>query len=306
MIYCFIKYNKKIDGDNMLNEFINTITNSNLEVHGITILQDSKLIACHDFIPVARHPIYSATKSFTSTALGIAMDETNISLEDNLLKYFEEDLPKDCTREMLENLSKITIKRLLTMSVYGYPFRPEGNDWLCYSLSVQLKDVEKEVFDYSNIPAYLVGVIVEKVVGQNLLTYLKPRLFEPLGIIDPECQVCPSGHFYGASGMYLTVEELAKLGQLYLRKGMWNGKQLLSSQWVQEATNKQIETREGGYGYFFWRCADNGYRISGKWGQRCYVYPDKNLVIAYLSNLYKDEDSKVVSRYVHEYIYSQL
>jgi CubicO group peptidase (beta-lactamase class C family) len=290
----------------MLRDFIKTIEENELEVYGIRVIKDGKRIAGHDFRPLSRHPIYSATKSFTSTAVGLALEEKKIDLEDSILTYVEELLPKDCPTEVKDNLNKITIKRLLMMSVSGYPFRPEGEDWLTYSLSIQLKNVENIAFHYSNIPAYLVGVILERALGQKLYDYLTPRLFEPLEIIHPDYMLCPQGHFYGASGMKLTVDELSRLGILYLQQGEWKGKQLLSPEWVREATAKQIETREGGYGYFFWRSRENGYRISGKWGQCCYVFPQKRLVIAYLSNLQDDGKSKLVSNCIYESIYHRL
>lgn len=290
----------------MLDNFIHLITQNKLQVHGIRVLQDGELKASHDFVPNIRYPIYSATKSFTSTAVGLAIQESELSLDDSVLKYLEEDLPDDVTSEIKDNLEKVTLKRLLTMSIAGYPFRQEGNDWLSFSLSVPLQNVEQKVFEYSNIPAYLTGVMVEKAVKQNLIDFLKPRLFDPLGIKDPEYTLCPKGHFYGASGMYLTVDELMKLGQLYYQMGYWNGKQILSSDWVDEATGKQIDTREGGYGYYFWRCQDNGYRISGKWGQHCFVFPDKKLLIAYLGNLQENADSKYVTQCMYETIWSRV
>jgi CubicO group peptidase (beta-lactamase class C family) len=293
------------EGIGVLELFVDRIIEKKLELYGINIKQEGRLVGSHNFIPRVRHPIYSATKSFTSTAVGLAIEEKLLSQEDEILKYLEEDLPEDIPTETKNNLAKLTIKRLLTMSVPGYPFRPEGEDWLSFALSVPLSHVEREAFHYSNIPAYLVGVIVEKAVKQNLMDYLKPRLFEPLGITEPSCCFCPGGHFYGASGMSLTVEELSRLGQLYLQLGEWNGKQLLSPTWVEEATGKQIETREGGYGYYFWRCPDNGYLISGKWGQRCYVFPEKKLVITYMGNLQDNHDSEYVSKCMYETIYDK-
>jgi CubicO group peptidase (beta-lactamase class C family) len=286
----------------MPDEFVKRIKEKDLQIYGVRIMKDGEPVAAYDFVPLTRHPIYSATKSFTATAVGLALEELKLSLDDSILKYLEEDLPEDCRPDIKDNLEKVTIKRLLTMSVPGYPFRPDGPDWLAYSLTVPLMDVERIVFHYSNIPAYLTGVIVEKVMKQNLYEFLKPRLFEPLGIPLPECAFCPAGRFYGAGGMSLTVDELAKLGQLYLQKGNWNGRRILSSQWVGEATAKQIDTREGGYGYYFWRCPENGYRISGKGGQRCYVFPDKKLVVTYLGNLQTDIDSDYVSQVMYETI----
>lgn len=289
----------------MLQELIKLISERQLQVYGIRVIQGGRLIGSYDFAPYERYPIYSATKSFTSTAVGLAMEESNLSLEDNILKYFEEDLPKDCSTAIKDNLEKITLKRLLTMSVNGYPFRPEGEDWLTYSLTLPLTEVDTEVFAYSNIPAYLTGVIVEKVVGLKLSDYLEKRVLTPLGINNAEFLSCPKGHTYGASGMRLTVDELARLGLLYLQQGQWKGKRILSAHWVQEATAKQINCKEGGYGYFFWRCQENGYQISGKWGQRCFIFPDKELVIAYLGNLQDNMDRRYLSQCIYETIVSR-
>lgn len=294
----------------MLQEFIQLITERQLKVHGIRVMQGGSMIGRYDFSKYERYPIYSATKSVTSTAVGLAMEESELSIKDSILMYLEEDLPKNCKTEIKDNLEKVTVERLLTMSVAGYPFRPEGEDWLSYSLSITLTNVESKVFEYSNIPAYLVGVIVEKVIkkvtGMKLSEYLEVRLFTPLGIKNVAFAYCPRGYYYGASGMQLTVDELAKLGQLYLQQGSWNGKAVISDRWVREATAKQIETKEGGYGYYFWKCSENGYRISGKWGQRCYVFPEKELVITYLGDLQAEEDSKYVSRCMFETVFSKL
>lgn len=290
----------------MLQEFVDLVIEKQLKVHGIRVIQGGSMIARYDFSPCGRHPIYSATKSFTSTAVGLAMEESDLALEDSILNYLEEELPKNCKTKVKDILEKITLKRLLTMSVAGYPFRPEGEDWLTYSLTYPLDNVEAQVFSYSNIPAYLVGVIVEKVVGMKFDKYLETRLLSPLDMKKVEFAYCPRGHYYGASGIQLTVDDLAKLGQLYLQQGFWNGKSVLSAHWVREATSKQIETKENGYGYYFWRCSENGYMISGKWGQQCYVFPEKELVVAYLAYLPEEVENKFVSRSMYETILSKL
>lgn len=290
----------------MLKEFIQEVANNGLDVYGIRVIKNGELIAGHDFAPDIRYPLYSATKSFTSTAVGLALEETRLSLDHSILSYLEEYVPKSTSMEVVEGLSKITLQRLLTMSVSGYPFRPEGEDWLANSLSILIPDISNIIFNYSNIPAYLAGVIVEKVVGENLVEYLKPRILHPLEIMDPVYQVCPAGHFYGATGMYLTVEELSRLGQLYLQQGLWKGRLLLSPKWVKEATAKQIDTREGGYGYFFWRFQENGYRISGKCGQCCYVFPDKDLIIAHMANIQDDAKTKILMNLVFGAVYNKF
>ena len=185
----------------------------------------------------------------------------------------------------------MTIRRLLTMTIPGLPFRPSGDDWLadCFS---KMPDLEGGVcFSYSNLPAYLAGVAVERAVGENTVDYLERKLFRPLGIDHPTVQFCPKGHFYGATGMELTAHELGKLGQLYLNRGVWKGQRILSEAWCQEAVSCQADNREGGYGYFFWVRPDGGYTIRGKWGQRCYIFPEEQTVVSWVSHLPEKEDA---------------
>ncbi|SHO54063.1 serine hydrolase domain-containing protein [Anaerocolumna xylanovorans] len=274
----------------MFENFIQKVKENNWPVYGIEVFYQGLVVNKYDFVPENRHPIYSATKVFTSTAAGIAAEEGKFSIDASLYDYLKEEIPTDVTHEQLETLRKISIKRLLTMSVPGYPFRPEGNNWLDFSLTFPIQYSNTPVFDYSNIPAYLAGAAVEKAVGEHLIKYLDTRLFKPLGIENPEYMNCPSGHFYGASGISLTVNELSRLGQLYLQNGQYNNKQILSESWVKEATAIQQMNREGGYGYYFWKYKD-GYSINGKWGQKCYVFPEQQLMITYLADLEKGSDA---------------
>lgn len=273
----------------MLKDFIHTVEENNWPVYGIEIFYQGNVIEQHNFVPNIRRPIYSATKAFTSTAVGIAVEEGLFSMNASIYDYLKDDIPDHISDEQLSVLRKISIKRLLTMSVPGYPFRMEGSDWLKSSLTYPIQFNDTPVFDYSNIPAYLVGVALEKAVGEHLAKYLDTRLFQPLGIENPVYINCPSGHFYGASGMDLTVNELSKLGQLYLQNGQYNGKRIISEQWVKQATAIQQMNREGGYGYYFWIYKD-GYHISGKWGQRCYVFPKQQLMITYLADMKEGSD----------------
>lgn len=273
----------------MFEDFIRTVKENSWPVYGIEVFYKGQVVDQYDFVPEVRHPIYSATKAFTSTAVGIAVDEGKFSIEKSIYDYLKDEVPSDISDKQLSVLRKISIRRLLTMSVPGYPFRMEGDNWLRDSLSYPVPFTDTPVFDYSNIPAYLVGVAVEKAVGEHLAAYLDTRLFQPLGIEKPVYNNCPSGHFYGASGMYLTVNELSRLGQLYLQNGQYNGRQIISEKWIKEATAVQQMNREGGYGYFIWKYKD-GFRISGKWGQRCYVFPDQQLMITYLADIKEGPD----------------
>lgn len=265
-------------------QFIKNIEENHWNVHGIQIMQGKEILQRYGDVADKRYPIYSATKAFTSTAVGIAVDEEKFSIEESVWEYLKWEVPIYAPQKQIENLKKITIKRLLTMSVEGYPFRPEGNNWLEISLMYPLEQVEQEVFSYSNISAYLVGVALEKALNEHLISYLTPRLFEPLSIKNSQYGNCPSGHFYGASNMELTVEELGRLGSLYLQKGCFDNQRILSQEWIKQATASHISNQEGGYGYFIWKYKD-GYRISGKWGQRCFVFPQENMTITYLSDM---------------------
>ncbi|MFW2499814.1 serine hydrolase domain-containing protein [Clostridium diolis] len=261
----------------------------NLRITNIIIYQNGERIAEHHWDEEIRRNQYSASKSFTATAVGIAISEGMFSLEDKVLKYFEQDAPKNPS----ENLKNLTVRDLLTMSIghdKGYlmggerPFLSELN-WVKYVLNQKIVYVPGETFVYNNAGPYLAGVLIQKLAKCDLVEYLMPRLFEPLGIIRPTWETDPQGLTFGAGGLTLTVSDMAKFGQLYLQEGTWNGKQLISKQWVYEATKKQMDTHwkkdvGEGYGYLFWRGRHDSFRADGKYGQYSIVLKDKNAVIA--------------------------
>ena len=281
--------------DERFQKLITTIEVNHWPVYGLEIRKNGELLRSYGDTNATRYPIYSATKSFVSTAAGLAVKEGKFSVKESIYDYLKSEVPAYATEAQKETLKKLTIERLMTMSVKGYPFRAEGDDWLKYSLLYPLEDVETPEFNYSNIPAYLVGVALEKAVGEHLAKYLKLRLFEPLGIENPVYANCPAGHFYGASGMELTVEELGRLGELYLKGGTWNRERILTEDWVKEATSVKTPCREGGYGYFIWKYED-GFRITGKWGKRCFVFPKTGITVTYLSDMQNNSEdlTKVV------------
>jgi CubicO group peptidase (beta-lactamase class C family) len=146
-------------------------------------------------------------------------------------------------------------------------------------------------FLYNTPGSFMLSAIISKVTGQNTLEYLKPRLFEPLGIENPEWPVNNQGEIYGGWGLKVRTEDIAKFGQLYLQKGKWNGKQLIPAAWVEQATAKQVSNGsdpardwDQGYGFQFWRCRHNAYRGDGANGQFCIVLPEQDAVIAITAN----------------------
>lgn len=267
----------------IFSKLIDEMEANHLNVHGIEIFQDQNTVFRHMWNADIRYPIYSAAKSFTATAVGIASDEGKLSIDAPLSEYLEKRYLQNMPSHLRQDFCKLPIKRFLTMSVNGYPFRPMGDDWLETVLQTNA-DYSGTSFAYTNVSAYLAGVACENAVGGSLPEYLQSRLFEPLGIEHPAFQSDPQGRFYGATGMYLTVHELSLLGQLYLQKGIFNNKRILSESWVNEATKLQINNPDGGYGYFFWRNGDH-FSISGKWGQKCLIYPQKNLTLTYLGDM---------------------
>ena len=267
--------------------FVNDIQKNNWNVFGVEVYHAGQLLHSYGDTTMTRYPIYSATKTITSIAVGLAMDEGKMDIDKSVLQYLPANVVGQMGQEQVEAYKNITIKRLLTMSVSGYPFRPEGRSWLVESLNYPIADVTKEDFEYSNVSAYLVGVAVSCAVREPLYQYLNHKLFVPLGIINPPYETCPDGYFYGASKMELTVHELSKIGLLLYNGGCYEGKRIVSEEYVKEATSIQQMNREGGYGYFIWKYRD-GFSINGKWKQKCYVLPKEELVITYLSHIEED------------------
>ena len=237
----------------------------------------------------APHMLYSLSKSFTSTAIGIAVDEGLISLDDPVISFFPEDAPA----EPGENLKAMRIRDLLRMNT-GQQWEPrdirEGQNWAKGFLAAEVQFKPGTHFVYNSSATYMLSAIIQKVSGMTLLEYLKPRLFEPLGIENPSWETDPEGINTGGWGLSITTEDISRFGQLYLQKGRWNGKQLVSEAWVDEATKLQSSNGSNpesdwdqGYGYQFWRCRHNLYRGDGAFGQFCIVMPEQDAVLAITS-----------------------
>jgi CubicO group peptidase (beta-lactamase class C family) len=263
--------------------FTQDIKDNNWTVYGAEVYEDGKLT--HSFGNTDElHEIYSATKTILSIALGIAYDEGLINLDSPVLDYLPPEKLLALSDEQKATWKKITIKRLLTMSVQNLPFRPDGESGLDFSLAAKIKNPEKKEFNYTNICAYLAGVCLTKALGSDLGKFIEERIFKPLEITNYEYTRCPDGYFYGASGVKLSVHDLSKIGILLANGGAFNGKQIVSKEYVELATSVQQANKEGGYGFFIWKYKD-GFSINGKWGQKCYVLPNQKLVITFLSHI---------------------
>lgn len=261
-------------------------------MHSFMLVRHGHVIAGAWWKPEAAdkpHVLWSLSKSFNSTAVGLAIQEGKLHLDDHVLQFFPEDAPADPS----DNLKAMTVRDLLTMSG-GHDTEPKsgpGGPSVRTFLAHPVVFKPGTHFQYNTMGAYTLSAIVTKVTGQTVLDFLRPRLFEPLGIDNPQWDASPEGYSLGGYGLKLRTEDIAKFGQLYLQKGMWNGRQLVPREWVEQATARQVpndheshakmgpDWRQG-YGFQFWRCTHNAYRGDGASGQFCVVIPDRDAVIA--------------------------
>jgi CubicO group peptidase (beta-lactamase class C family) len=262
-------------------------------LHSLMIRRHGSIVAhgwWAPYAPEAPHLLWSLSKSFTSTAIGMAQDEGLLSIDDQVISFFPEDIPE----EPSDNLKAMRIRDLLRMNT-GHEQEPsfrnmQTDNWVKAFLAHDVDFKPGTHFRYNSMATYMCSAIIQKVSGMSTLDYLTPRLFEPLGINKPTWETCPRGISVGGWGLSVTTEDISKFGQLLLQKGMWNGKQLVSEAWVEEATGYQTANGSNpesdwdqGYGYQFWQCRHNAFRGDGAFGQYCIVMPEQDAVIAITS-----------------------
>ena len=272
--------------------FVEGVAKAGLELHSLMLLRHGRVIAegwWHPYAAGVPHAMHSLSKSFTSTAIGMAVDEGRLTVDDPVLAYFPEDAPKRPS----DNLKAMQVRHLLSMSTghdqdtTGYMIRRKDGNWAHAFLARPVVHEPGTHFLYNTGATYMLSAIVQKLTGQTLLDYLGPRLFEPLGIEGATWEVCPHGVNTGGFGLSIKTEDIARFGQLYLQRGAWQGRRLVSTAWVAEATAKHIANGDDpdsdwaqGYGYQFWRCRHNAYRGDGAFGQYCVVMPEQDAVLA--------------------------
>lgn len=260
----------------------------------IMIVKNGTVIAEANWSPYDSrlpHQLYSLSKSITATAIGMLADEGLLNLEENLCDIFYDKAPE---REDLP-AHRMTVRMLLNMST-GSLFNEAGSamgaDWEREFLRAGTKFAPGTAFDYNSMNTYMLAAIVRRKSGESLTDYLRPRLYEPLGIEEYYWETCPNGTEKGGWGLSLTPESVAKIGQLYLNRGVWrtaDGEcRLVSARWIQEATRPQIGTPNGeityGYGHQIWMTAREGaYLFNGAFGQYMLALPDLNALVVLFS-----------------------
>ena len=275
--------------------FFQSAADDSMDIHSVMIVKDGNVIYSHwqsegvDSVP---HVLHSVSKTFTATAVGLAIADGKMALTDKVIDYFPDKLPA----EVSDNLKAMTVRDLLTMSC-GHDVEPSwrgdpDQDWVTIFLAQPVVHKPGSFYLYNSLGTYMLSAIVQQVTGEKVVDYLTPRLFEPLHIDKPKWEESPQGINCGGWGLYLKTEDLAKMGQLLLQKGEWNGKQLIPAEWVAEMSKKQVEsinpgtrieeaeakgmTKETsdwmqGYGYQMWRCRLRKYLAT--WLQRSKIMP---------------------------------
>ena len=239
--------------------------------------------------------IWSVSKSFTSTAVGLAIAESYLAPTDRVVDL----LPREAPAEISDRLARLTVRDLLTMTTgHAAESLPDEDRtitsrWAQHILAEPLEFEPGTHFQYNSGASYLLSAIVQTLTGKTLLDYLTPRLFEPLGIRQPSWLLSPQGINTGGWGLRLRTEDLAKFGQLLLQRGQWDGAELVPAKWVDEATTRQVSNGgpqapddwTQGYGYQFWRCRHGAYRADGMLGQFCIVMPEQDAVLVLTGDL---------------------
>ncbi len=294
--------------DSAFEAYLQAVKDSAEDLHSVMVLQHGKVLEEKLFVPDTAHILNSVSKTFTSIAVGFAIEEGLLHLEDKVVELFPESIPDS----LQERAGRVTIRHLLTMnSGHGtdptYAIRSEAGDWIKAFLEWPLEYEPGTCYCYNSMGTYLLSAAVQKVTGQKVVDYLEPRLWQPLGIEKPHWQESPAGINTGGWGLYLHTEDLARLGLCLLQGGQFRGKQVIPAGWVTEMSKYQVpsvnaginekqldeqqeepakiyfnqETNDWlqGYGYQMWRCRHNAFRADGANGQYIIVIPEKDAVI---------------------------
>ena len=287
--------------DKAMSEYLQAVKDCAEDLHSIMVVQHGKVLAEHFFVPDTAHVLHSVSKTFTSTAVGFAISEGLLHLDDKIVDLFPESVPENAS----DTLSRITIRHLLTMNS-GHGKDPTGSvrsndgDWVRGFMEWPIEYEPGTCYCYNSLGTYVLSAAVQKVTGQKVVDYLESRLWQPLGIEKPKWLESPAGINTGGWGLYLHTEDLAKMGLCILNGGKFAGKQVIPADWVKEMSAKQVpccpagtnevQMRERnvdpatsdwlqGYGYQMWRCRHNAFRADGAYGQYIIVIPEKDAVV---------------------------
>lgn len=298
-----------------VNDLLDAIAEAGLEMHSFMLYQHGSVVAegwWKPYRPDRVHMMHSAAKSFTASGIGIAVDEGRLSLDDRVTSFFPDRLPE----RVSGHLEAMTVRHLLTMStghetgISGGEWRYIRSSWIEEFFKEPVAEAPGERFTYSSASSYILSAILQKATGQRMHEYMETRFFQPLGIRGVRWDVGPDDVNTGGNGLSCTTADLLKLGILHLNGGEWNGKRVLSSHWVREATRPHLKnivrgafsgkryfTETGGvnarspaairtgYGLHWWIDPHGAFSARGLFGQYCFVFPQQDAVLATTAGL---------------------
>lgn len=295
-----------------LEGYVQSVIQKQLVTYHIEVRQHGEIVGKFDWRDNRRDNIHSVSKSFVSMAVGMAVEEGILRLDEKPAEIFADKLPGNPSPYLFD----ITIRDMIRMAtghdyfiLQGYTGNPDlpgrdeltNDDWVEYAMSFDVPYKPGTYWKYNNFGPYLCSVIIQDRTGERLKDWLKPRLFTPLGIRNPQWFESAQGNYtLGCGGLHLSTAELSRFAQLLVNKGNWEGKQLVPAAWVEEATSCQISNKiEGkvqtpdecaGYGYFFWRCSrDNAYSGRGWGGQHIVILPEQDACVTVMSHDFRTQ-----------------
>jgi CubicO group peptidase (beta-lactamase class C family) len=275
-----------------LDAFIGALDASEQEIQTLILVRHGHVVLEAEWSPYRLtdpHFLFSLSKSFTSTAVGLAVEAGLLTIDDKVVSFFEEELPE----KISDNLAAMRIRDLLTMTTGHHEDtfpQMRGAEMTRTFFGFDVEHEPGTYFVYNTGATYILAVILQKLTGELLLDYLKPRLLEPLGATEAIWEVTPEGVNTGGTGLSLNTESLANFGQLLLQQGQWEGRQLVPAEWIAAATSKQVPNDnqdnpdwKQGYGFQFWQGRHGTYRGDGAFGQYCVLFPDQDAVLVITS-----------------------
>ena len=302
-------------------EYLQAVADSAQDLHSVMVLQHGKVLCEKQIAPDTAHIMNSVSKTFTATAVGFAIEEGLLSLEDRIVDLFPDNVPDTAS----ERLSRITLRHLLTMnSGHGtdptYATRVQDVDWISAFMYWPIDYEPGTCYCYNSLGTYMLSAAVQKVTGQKVVDYLDTRLWQPLGIEKPFWQESPAGINTGGWGLYIHTEDMARMGLCLLNDGKFGRKQVIPSAWVKEMKKNQVPSVGAGlnenqmkeimaahpdvpyflpansdwvqgYGYQMWQCRHGAVRADGANGQYIILLPEKDAVIvttAHVSNMQQE------------------
>ena len=286
--------NKGISSKN-IEDYIKVLEKRRLSTHNVIIMRGDEIIFENYWKPFNEHfshRLYSVSKSILSLAIGFAIQEGYLSLTDKIRDRLPEEMK---LQESDENMTELTVRDMLIMSTAKAPehwFQARHPDRVRFYFEnkSEYSRPGSTIYEYDSPGSFVLGAILERAIGMPFMDYLRPRLFDKIGVSkEARCLECPGGHSWSDSAVLCTARDLLRLGKFVMNKGKWNGEQILNEEYVMAATAKQIDNNVGGlesyctqgYGYLFWRTWDNSFFFNGMGCQLCVCVPDKDIILVY-------------------------